>query len=562
MNDLALLLATRAREVGNRARRFREQSRLKVVVIVVFGLVVWLGLYLLFNRGFRFLRIHSGGPELAHFLMQNMLALFFFALTLMLVFSNGIILYGGLYRSRETAFLVASPVRPVAIVLYRLLESVAFSSWAFLFLVTPLMAAYAGNQERGAAFYAEAGVFLVVYLFIPAALGALATMSLMAFFPRSKRAVMIALGGLLAIAGAAVVAELLSLRHELGPGEEPSAFLLFEKVRFLLHPLMPSYWVSEGISNLGTGDAARSWLFFRLTLSHALFLVLLVILAAPWLYLQGWWVGPGYRAARRFREGILWRWIARPLLAPLGRPMQALVIKDLKTFLRDPVQWTQFLIFFGLLAIYFANLRTFQYHHRQPFWKNIIAQLNLAATCLTLSTFTSRFIFPQLSLEGRRFWVLGMAPMHRRQVLLGKFLFAAGGALAVSLSLVALSNWMLETPAEIFGLQLLAIAGMCMGLAGLSVGLGALYPDFQEDNPSKIVSGFGGTLNLVLSLLLVGTVLALEGVPCTQYLMGRMKADVFFWYAVGAGVAILAACAAAAFLPFWLGLRAFERREV
>ena len=40
---------------------------------------------------------------------------------------------------------------------------------------------------------------------------------------------------------------------------------------------------------------------------------------------------------------------------------------------------------------------------------------------------------------------------------------------------------------------------MSGALCGLAVGLGALFPNFKEDNPSKIVSGFGGTLCLVAS---------------------------------------------------------------
>jgi len=35
---------------------------------------------------------------------------------------------------------------------------------------------------------------------------------------------------------------------------------------------------------------------------------------------------------------------------------------------------------------------------------------------------------------------------------------------------------------------------MCFSLISLCVGLGALFPNFKEDNPAQIVSGFGGTL--------------------------------------------------------------------
>jgi len=44
---------------------------------------------------------------------------------------------------------------------------------------------------------------------------------------------------------------------------------------------------------------------------------------------------------------------------------------------------------------------------------------------------------------------------------------------------------------------------MALTLNGLATGLGVLYPNFREENPSKIVSGFGGTFCLVLSFVYI-----------------------------------------------------------
>ena len=44
---------------------------------------------------------------------------------------------------------------------------------------------------------------------------------------------------------------------------------------------------------------------------------------------------------------------------------------------------------------------------------------------------------------------------------------------------------------------------MTLSLNGLAVGLGVLYPNFKDPNASKIVSGFGGTLCLVLSFIYI-----------------------------------------------------------
>src|SRR5262249_34192234 len=57
------------------------------------------------------------------------------------------------------------------------------------------------------------------------------------------------------------------------------------------------------------------------------------------------------------------------------------------------------------------------------------------------------------------------------------------------------------------GIHMLTVAVLALGLSGLSVGLGACMPNFQESDPSKIAVGFGGTLNLVAGLIfLLGTI--------------------------------------------------------
>jgi ABC-2 type transport system permease protein len=96
----------------------------------------------------------------------------------------------------------------------------------------------------------------------------------------------------------------------------------------------------------------------------------------------------------------------------------------------------------------------------------------------------------------------------------------------------------------------------------MSVGLGAVYPNLKEDNPSKIVSGFGGTLNLILSLIYVVVVVAVEAVLYHLYMTQQMgPAQMQFWALVGTSF-ILTLTAVAAILPMRLGLHALRRIEV
>jgi ABC-2 type transport system permease protein len=250
------------------------------------------------------------------------------------------------------------------------------------------------------------------------------------------------------------------------------------------------------------------------------------------------------------------------LARPAGRVSALFVSKDVRVFLRDPTQWSQFAIFFGLLAIYILNLRNLRYDIERGFWMHLVSTLNLGSTCLILGTLTTRFVFPQASLEGRRFWVLGLAPVRRRQILLGKFVFSLGGALLVAETLVVLSNIMLRMPADVFLVQGAAAALACVGLTGLAAGLGAVFPDYGQTDPGRIVSGFGGTLTLVASVVYVAAVVGATAVFSHLRLVssGRPAAE----HAHLAALAVAFACtvtAVTAGVPLTQGMRAIERAE-
>src|SRR5206468_6716898 len=125
---------------------------------------------------------------------------------------------------------------------------------------------------------------------------------------------------------------------------------------------------------------------------------------------------------------------------------RALVIKDVRTFWRDTSQWSQFVIFFGLLGLYVLNLRNVSYDWNNEYWATFISFLNLGASSMTLATLTTRFVFPQFSLEGKRLWIVGMVPDGLKRVLLEKFWLSSFFSVTVMLSLMLVCSDVLHVP--------------------------------------------------------------------------------------------------------------------
>jgi ABC-2 type transport system permease protein len=86
-----------------------------------------------------------------------------------------------------------------------------------------------------------------------------------------------------------------------------------------------------------------------------------------------------------------------------------------------------------------------------------------------------------------------------------------------------------------------------------------LYPNFKENNPSKIVNGFGGTFCLVLSFVyILGSVVLLGVWAPWAWRSGDL--EIPRAVAAGSGFALLSALAG--WLPYRLGLRRVARTEL
>ncbi|MFI5459419.1 MAG: hypothetical protein ACHRXM_28680 [Isosphaerales bacterium] len=540
-------------------------SRLRLSMILCCSLVFWAGLFGLFLGGFEFIGLSD---QLLHSIFEYLFSMFFLSISVMLFFSTGIITYTALFHSREGAFLLTTPASTDRIFAHKFAEAVVISSWGFFLLGSPLMAAYGLTIKAPAAFYAMFLIYLVMFVLIAGSLGAIVAIVVANIFPKRQKAVL-ALGVMTTLA--LVVS--LAVRLWRTPGDTLTSDWLGNvqnRLAFCQHPLWPSRWMSAGLLASARGDWSRSGYYLMVLSAHAALAYLAAAAVARDLYFRGYSRVQGGRTNRRPLGMHALDELLHRLFFFLPRPIRLLLLKDLRTFRRDPAQWSQFLIFFGLLAFYFLNIPRLGYGVQSPSWRNLVSFLNLSVTALILSTFTSRFIFPLLSLEGRNFWVLGLLPLGREQILWGKFVFSVGISLMATEGLVFLSDLMLGMSPVMIVLHLGMVAVLCTGLSGISVGLGARLPNLRETDPSKIAVGFGGTLNLLVSLVFIFAVVTALAVPCHLYFLGVehpgttglvLSQDGFrFWLTVAILVS-LAIGAIGTIVPLRIGIKAFQRME-
>jgi ABC-2 type transport system permease protein len=518
-----LLLRVNALQSWRRLKTVFAQSRLLTGMIGAFLIGYLVLSFWLFYRGLKFV---AAFPGLGTVLTERLLYLLFAFLFVLLLLSNLIISYTNLFRNREASFLLSLPVPAQTIFRWKFFESTLLASWAFVFLIAPLLAAFGMIREVPWHFYPVTMILIGLFIILPGVAGSWCALNLARFLDR--RAFQIA-----ALAFALAMLALVAFSWKAQPTTDEMletrvlAVLdqLLQKTKFAQFPFLPSYWLSTSVLQWAEGVLNAAAFFMLVLMSYVVFFGFLAFTRLGGLYYEAasqiqsrasvWGQWEWFRSWRRRQEAFAYtngpaERAADAMLGWLPRDTRALLVKDARMFWRDTTQWGQSMLLFGLLGIYVINMRHFTSQITNPFWIQLISYLNLGACSLNLATLTTRFVYPQFSLEGRRLWIVGLAPMGLLRVVKAKYWLASCASLVVTLSLIILSTYLLKMTWDRVAFFGSVITVMTFTLNGLAAGLGVLYPNLKESNPSKIVSGFGGTFCLVLSFLyILGSVLML-----------------------------------------------------
>ena len=435
-----------------------------------------------------------------------------------------------------------------------------------------MMVAYGITSQAPWPFYAIALAFHLAFVVIPGGLGAIAAILLANLLPAAAEDGPDRPRRWLAVAGLVYT----GVRVWSVPGDTLSSEwmnALIGRLEFSTNRLLPSRWMSAGLigSAGATGATACStcWRDRRPRRASPTWPRRSSPATSTGPATAGSWAAgrPAGTSAGTAPTPLFHR-----LFGFIRQPIRLLILKDLRTFRRDPTQWSQFLIFFGLLAFYFVNIRRLGYDVQNAYFRNLLSFLNLSVTALILSTFTSRFIFPMLSLEGRNLWVLGLFPVRRSSIIWGKFAFSTGISLVATEVLDRAQRP--DAPDRRRDARRCTWGWSPCSASGSRRSASASAPGCRtssEEDPSKIAAGFGGTLNLLVSLAFIALVIGPPAVLCHLYFAGesldfRLVAEGDPLVAmrpklVAAGLVSLAVGAVATIVPMRIGIRSFERME-
>ncbi|MCI0704713.1 MAG: hypothetical protein L0241_26960, partial [Planctomycetia bacterium] len=507
----ALFRRLRTRLFRNSLRVAMESGRVRLFTMI--GTSIFVAVFTFAVSLYLFNQLAVNNIPFKGAIVEALFDLLFFTLGTMLIFSTGIILYASLFTSPEARFLLCSPARADHIFATKFQSAVAFSSWGFVILGVPIFVAYGLMSGVPWYFYALLPVYLLGYVILPGSVSAAGCLLLVRYMPRNRKQFLILVGLVVAALGAFWLYRIgMGIRQSLvSSGRELDD--LIGQFDLLRSGIAPSHWMTRGVMAAARGDFAGALIPLAQVWSNGLLVFVLAAWIAKRVYRSAYDRISAFGRGKKIYGTSVFDRLMESLVWYLDKRTRVLVVKDFRTFRRDPTQWAVLTIFGLLMLLGASNFRQYYSGDFKVMDKYAISLMNLSGTAILLCAGLSRFVFPLISLEGRKFWILGLTPVSRDQILWGKFAFAATGSLVVAESLILTSDALLGLPWEGLLLHALTVAVIAVGLSALNVGLGAYLPTFRETDPSKIVVGFGGTVNMVVGLAFLIAVVGAMVVP-------------------------------------------------
>ncbi|MCO4773084.1 MAG: hypothetical protein KDA24_23825 [Deltaproteobacteria bacterium] len=556
---LRRLFAPRWQGIRNGWERADRPRRLTYLFFGGMTLAFWVGIFAICLY---FMRMFNGVEMFGPLLLRKALSMLLLSFSGLLLFSNVITALSSYYLSEDMQLVQSLPISPRRVFYFRFLDTMLGSSWMILIFGLPVLLAYGVVYGGGVGYYLLSLTGLLAYLLPPAALGVLIASLLVRGFSASRVRELMGL-----VSGMFIILMLLLVRA-LRPERlvDPESFeTLAEFIAVVRTPdatWLPSTWLSEVVVWMLGQPSPNAWLNLGLLFVAGPAMVVLSRWAVAPMWFEAWTAAQEAPKKSASRSPWVGRLIDR-VTTPLPPVWRALLRKDMRMFLRETGQWTQGMMLLGLVAIYLYSVQSLpleQIPIKTTVLQNAIAFLNVGVAGSVLAALAVRFNYTSISREGRAFWLLHSSPVGATRYVTSKFVMGLVPTLILGETLVISTNAMLHVDPLYSYVAAITIGLLSVGVTGMAVGLGALYPDFKADNAARMASGPGAILFMVFALTFVAAVIFVESIPvgillARQY-RGQEPGTLLLAASAGVALLVVVACITVAIVPLRRGARA------
>jgi ABC-2 type transport system permease protein len=340
-------------------------------------------------------------------------------------------------------------------------------------------------------------------------------------------------------------------------------FVYLNAMRTPTSPYLPSTWALDGVMGMLRENSIEAALNLTLSWSGALTIFFFQAIISDGIYFRG--LSKAQSGRERLFKG---KNRLQNRVRGFSGPVPAIVVKEVKTFLRDQTQWSQIFLIGALVVIYIYNFKVLPLEKspiQTVYLQNLLSFLNMGLVSFVLIAVAARFAYPAVGMEKEAFWLIRSTPVCLKSFLRIKFVIYLIPLLVLSEILVVATNTLLHVTPFIMWLSVATVFLMVPGIVSMGIGIGAIYPDFKSENPSQSVTSWGGLIFMMTAAAFVAAVIILEAGPVYRLFMADLKGhrmEFIDWlWAVGSFSGVVFLSVFAAILPMRLGEKQLESSE-
>lgn len=492
------------------SRYFKTRILAKTIVMILFSLLVGLialGIFLLFRRGLiSFLEDPLGRTALPFYMYE----LFLLVISYLIVLGGFVSGSLGFFRRGHDIWIMESPrfgILPLTIT-----QRVFFVSlWPLLVIAVPgLIAVHMvlGLGIVGFSLAILSIVLLVAFLIFSLLVFILAFTKFLFLFSRSSSSSfrMRGFGVVLMLVFAAISYIVwqsfttIDVVAVLSSFDEETAALALQHVGAQFR-IFPSHISATTLYALTQGETREALLGIGQLMGLTMIAALLLGYARRW-HLALWQIlqeGHLHAKTQLSKASTKATRFPRYFKGSLG----ALLEKEMLLITRSvrTMAWMGFLFFIWLLQtganVVLVRTAT-RYNDVAEAAPAFIATFQLATLVFFISTFVLRFVFPAFSAERKEAWIIASAPLDFKRVFWVKLLFYTTILMGIAVLISLMNVFLLNISVGNLGFFFASVLFSTFYLVALGLGLGALFPNFETDDPEALSTSLPGLAFIAL----------------------------------------------------------------
>jgi len=446
--------------------------------------------YAIFNITLRVVTYFHMQDELGIILSLKVFQMAWILIFIMLIFSSMVSSISSIYLSEDNEIVFSAPISTVNLFFMRYISGTIYTSWMMIIFSLPIFATYGIVFQTPVTYWFLMVPTLLSITLTSTCLSTLLTIVLVKFFPaRHTKDIIL----YLSLCFGVLIIFLIRLL-------QPEDMVYYDKYGHLVDylskiskpvaPYLPASWASNFLS-LYLLDLEIDWLLFSLLLLTPMVLYILGEWCMKVWFFSGYSksqesFGGTHRFAKKqlYKPGI-WKWIFN---------------KESKVFLRDSVEWSQLFMIAALVVIYLYNFKLLPIEQgalSEQFIINLISFLNIGLAGFIMTALSARFVFSSIGSEGGAFYHIKSSPISLRRFLLYKYFFYAIPFTILSLTLIIMSNRILQVEGPMWWISVSTNLFITWVVVGLALAFGSIYADFKAENKTVAMGSMGAIIFLL-----------------------------------------------------------------